>query len=281
MTEIGKEHQLIRQYLLGQLTDQEQERLEELFMTDGEYREEVLIVEEELIEDYLDDFLSTEDKGRVASHFLSTPQQMQRLEVAKALGRYSANRPTASTEVPSSQSDESTRRRPTTVSSTSFFRKPIVVYALAAVLLVGALAGAWSLLSKWRRPDFGSEFAVLNSREAKSRKPDRVVTLFPGMLRGNQLLKVSPDGREQILELNLALGPGEYSGYRVTLRGGNIPEQYSANNLEPSVSDAGRFVPVRIHTTHLTPGDYVLELAGLTPEGTFEGIADYGFRISN
>jgi hypothetical protein len=51
--------------------------------------------------------------------------------------------------------------------------------------------------------------------------------------------------------------------------------------LETIVSNDGRFVPVRIPAAHLAPGDYFLELAGLTPAGAFEGVADYRFRISN
>lgn len=281
MREIGKEDELIRQYLLGQLTDQEQQRLEKRFMTDGEYREEVLIAEEELIEDYLDDSLSTEDKRRVVSHFLTTPQQKQRLEVAKALGRYSANRPIANPGLSSSGWKGRAPGRPTTMIGRSFFTKRIVIYALAAVVLLGALAGSWSLLNRWRRPDFGRDFTLLNSRDGKGKKPDRVVTLFPGTLRGGQSLQVSPGNRDQIIEFNLALGPDRSSSYRVTLRGGARSEQYSVDGLEPTISNAGRLVPVRIPTAHLTPGDYSLELAGLTPGGTFEGVADYAFRISN
>jgi hypothetical protein len=281
MREIGKDHDLIRQYLLGRLTDEEQERLEKRFMTDGEYREEVLIVEEELIEDYLDDSLSTEDKGRVDSHFLSTPQQMQRLGVAKALDRYTANLPVASAEVSPNKLEDSLPARPTTASRTSFVKKRVVVYALAAVVLIGALAGVWSLFSRWRQPDFGHEFALVNGPEGKNRIPDRVVTLFPGTLRGGESLKVSPDGREQMVELNLALGPGRYNSYRVIIRGGNLSGQYSIDNLRPTISNAGTFVPVRIPTSHLASGDYSLELVGLTSEGAFEGVADYSFRIAN
>ncbi|HEV7681497.1 MAG TPA: hypothetical protein VGO68_05210 [Pyrinomonadaceae bacterium] len=281
MKEIGKEHNLIRQYLLGKLTETEQERLEELFMTDPEYREEMLIVEEELIEGYLDNSLSLEDKGRVASHLLSTSEQVQRLEVARALNRYCADRPTASVATTENQLNDRVPDRPTMVSSSSVFRKRVVVYSLAAVLLAVALAGIWSLLSTWRDPDFGREFALLNSREGRSRKPDLVVTLFPGTLRGSESVKVSPGGRENTAELMLVLTSGGYSSYRVTLRGGNIQEQYSVSNLEAVLSNNGRSVPVRISTTHLAPGDYFLELAGLTPTGAFEGVADYRFRLSN
>ena len=75
----------IRQYLLGHTSGEEREQLEERFISDPEYNEEMLAIENELIEDYLANALSDEDRKSFTEHFLSTPQQIQKLKIAEAL----------------------------------------------------------------------------------------------------------------------------------------------------------------------------------------------------
>jgi hypothetical protein len=280
MSSVDKERDVIRLYFLGQLTEEERQRLEEQFMTDRDYQEEVLIVEEDLIEAYLDDSLSNEEKESFAAHLLSTPQQRQRLEIARALDRYCAQSPTADVQVADVQLSDD-HSRPPTISSTSFFRRPVVAYSVAAVLLVGIFAGAWWLFIRWRQPDFAREFALLNSRQGGSQKADLIVKLFPNTPRGDAAPKVAPHRQTDVVELQLALPPDDHRRYRVKFRGGNIPGVVSVTDLEPTVSPAGRVVPVKLRTSHLTPGDYFLELGGQTSEGVFESLADYRFRVSN
>src|SRR5216684_4191460 len=118
MSSVDKEREEIRLYLLGHLTEEERERLEEQFVTDRDYQEEVLIVEEELIEDYLGDSLSAQDKERFTAHLLATSQQRHRLEVAQALNRYCANPPTVNAPVAEGQLNDSAFGRRTIIGST-------------------------------------------------------------------------------------------------------------------------------------------------------------------
>jgi hypothetical protein len=280
MSPVDKEREVIRLYFLGQLSEEERERLEMQFVTDADFQEGMLIVEEELIEDYLADSLSAEDKQSFDSHLRSTPQQRQRLEIAGALNRYCAKRPLPKVSADDSKLSDSDPVGLPNVGSKSFFQRSAVAYSLAAVLLVGAVVGAWSLFGRWRRPDFHRELVLLNGPQGRDAKADVVVKLFPDALRGDESLKSVPQRQSGFVEIQLALPPGEHSSYRVTLRGGSIPDGVSVSNLEPGVS-AGRVVPVKIPTGHLAPGVYFLELAGVTPEGTFEGVTDYRFRVSD
>jgi hypothetical protein len=278
MSSVDKERAAIRLYFLGQLPEEERERLEMQFVTDDEYQEEVLIVEEELIADYLADSLSSEDQQVFASHLLWTPQQRQRLEIARALDRYCAKQPEPSVSLHDNRlSDSDAGGRPNT-GNRSFFVRPVVAYSLAVVLLVGAVVGGWTLFSSWRRPTFDRELALLNSPQGNNRKPDLTVKLFPDAHRGDESIKSVPKRQTDIVEIQLALPPGKHISYRVTVRGGNIPGGVSVSNLGVS---AGSVVPVKIPIVPLTPGDYFLELSGLTPEGTLESITDYRFRVSN
>jgi hypothetical protein len=88
---------IIRKYLLGLLTEDEQERVEERLLVERDFFEQVNIVEDELIDEYLDDSLS--EKERFVTYFLAAPQQRQKLKRAQALKRY------ISTEVAPSEAE--------------------------------------------------------------------------------------------------------------------------------------------------------------------------------
>ncbi|HEV2798885.1 MAG TPA: hypothetical protein VGW12_00210 [Pyrinomonadaceae bacterium] len=87
---------MIREYLLGQLSDEEQERVEERLMTDQDFFEQAMMAETELIDDYLAGDLAEAESFE--NYFLSAPQQRQRLRAATIFQRYVSE--SASAEVP-------------------------------------------------------------------------------------------------------------------------------------------------------------------------------------
>jgi hypothetical protein len=88
---------MIREYLLGQLSDEEQQRIEERLIADKDFFEQVMIEETELIDDYLAGALV--ERESFINHFLSTPQQLQKVRTAAALREYTSE--SAPEEVPS------------------------------------------------------------------------------------------------------------------------------------------------------------------------------------
>src|SRR5918996_3861202 len=76
---------LVREFLLGKLADEEHERIEDLFLTDSHAREKVLAIEQELIDDYLEDSLSEEDKERFLSRYTQTDEQRRKLRITKSI----------------------------------------------------------------------------------------------------------------------------------------------------------------------------------------------------
>lgn len=61
-------------YLLGELPEEEQLRLEERFFTDDEYYQQLLALEDELLYDYAAGGLSSEQRVKFEQRFLSSPQ---------------------------------------------------------------------------------------------------------------------------------------------------------------------------------------------------------------
>ena len=256
---------LIRRYLLAQVSDAERESLEGQFMTNVDFQEQVLVAEEGLIEDYLDDNLPAQDRLAFDDRYLSSAYQRERLEVAQALKRHGEKTSTATPgEAP---------RVPA-----GLFGHRAAVYATAAVVLFVVILGGWFLLRNSGQ-GFGQQFVALNSRGATD-NPDLTLTLYPDTLRGNEIPGIR-QGRDKVVELSLVLSSHEHQAYRVTLRSANSSDSYSVSNLEAKVSSTGARVPVKVPAKDLATGEYLLELSGLSANGTYESLADYAFRVND
>jgi len=77
----------IRRYLLRDptFTDEEIGELEELMLEDERYFERVMLVEDELIEDYQRNALSPDERQRFNKYFLVTPERREKLAYVEAL----------------------------------------------------------------------------------------------------------------------------------------------------------------------------------------------------
>lgn len=292
----------IRRYLLGYASDEEQEQLEEHLITDSEYREQVLVIENELIEDYLANALSDEERERFIQHFLSTPQQIQKLKIAEALNQYFAVEAAAHSPPLPRESQQSAGAKPVRA---SFLRRrnPIATLALAAAVLLVIFGGAWLLIDRWRRPspvvqeqdrdrEFQRELARLNnSRGSGNGSPSTTetpksealtLTLSPVTLRGGgDLPAVVLPTRADILQLLLVLPTGEYKNYRVVLQKSGDARRFTVDDLAAGTTGSGKAVVLKIPTNYLSRGDYMLELSGSNAEGRFEPAGGYIFHVTN
>lgn len=81
---------MIREYLLGRLEADSElvERIDEQIFTDPEFSVSLDIIEDEIIEEYLDGSLSPEDAQAVETHFLRPPERQRKLKTARLLNRY-------------------------------------------------------------------------------------------------------------------------------------------------------------------------------------------------
>ncbi|MGH9843480.1 MAG: hypothetical protein ACREEM_32480 [Blastocatellia bacterium] len=72
-------------YLLGELPEEEQLRLEERFFTDDETYQQLLALEDELLYDYAAGGLSSEQRVKFERRFLNSPQARRKAELAGAV----------------------------------------------------------------------------------------------------------------------------------------------------------------------------------------------------
>lgn len=123
----------------------EQEQVEELLLTREEFYEELLIIEDELVDDYLRDKLSADEQKNFRQHFLSTPERYEKLRVARALKRYLDQR--AATETDTESKPASWWR-----ALPGYLSFPQMRVALPAMMILIAVAlGAFWIIKKSRQ----------------------------------------------------------------------------------------------------------------------------------
>lgn len=292
-----EEQSWIRRHLLGELTDQEQAQLEEQFISDSQYREKVLVIEDELIEDYLADNLSEEEKERFLHHFLSTPQQIEKLKIARALNQYfSVEGVAASSAAPFYDRERLNGAEPAPSRFLRLRNLPIAL-ALVALLLVAIFVGSQFLLER-RRPqeqllegqelvqEFQRELTRLNNPrspvQGTPNDTDAMLRLSSISLRGaGKLSEVTLHTRAGVVQLLLTLPADEYKRYRVVLQKSGEANRLTVDDLVSENMEGGKTVMLKIPSKHLSRGDYLLELNGLSAEGHAEAVGGYSFRILN
>lgn len=83
----------MRQYLLGQLSEPDEEQVELRLLSDADYAEEFDIIADDLIDEYINNRLSEGDRTNFEQYFLSAPERRQKLEFERALRSYGSRTP--------------------------------------------------------------------------------------------------------------------------------------------------------------------------------------------
>src|ERR1700755_1490119 len=67
----------IRQYLMGELSEEGREQVERRLLSEDDYFEELLIAEEELADDFVGERLDDAESAKFSRRFLSVPELRQ------------------------------------------------------------------------------------------------------------------------------------------------------------------------------------------------------------
>ncbi len=128
---------LIKRYLLAAVSEDEREQVEKRLMSDDDFFQQINLVEDELVDQYLDGELSEADRRRFEVSFLCAPERQHKLRFARALRTYAAG---AAHEGASRQKPE---KKPALRSLLDILKPTRVAlgYALAVALLI-LVAGA-------------------------------------------------------------------------------------------------------------------------------------------
>lgn len=262
----------IKGYLLGHIAEEDESEVEARLLTDRAFYEELSVVEDELIDQYLRGALSPSDRQSFESHFVKSSERQQKVRFAKALKKYVSVTADQSETNPAEVAIPSDSREIVTVvsaprrSSIFPFSRPLVSYALAAAILIFVGAGL---------------FMVLRDRAGSGRV--LAIDLTPGAVTrdGGEVKQVSLTRDVESVRLQLALPKNEYQSYEAALRDSSLRTLFTAKDLKPQVSDSKAAVIVDVKADLLSPGDYRMQLSGTTTAGRSESVATFPFTIRN
>lgn len=251
----------MRAFLLGTLDEDHKTQFEERILIEPGVYEELLVVEEELIDQYVAGDLSAPEQQQFESHFLITAERQKNLRFGKLLQKY------ANSHL------DLTEESPLPIQPVSLPRTP--VRRLAWVGIFAAILGCAGIIFVR---------GLVNKREAASvhQTIPRVVTvtLLPGSTRteGSNAPRVivSPKGAEVKLELELT-NP-TFRNYKSELFRGNKSLKIS-DELRIEAKGEQRVVPFTVTGEMLSPGDYQVKLSGVSDSGADEFINNYSFRV--
>lgn len=279
MNEIEQNEMLARRYLLGELDDEGREQFEVRLVTDPQFREEVTMVEDELVDDYVSNALTAAERERFALHYLRTPQQVQKFRITKALSEHSDAHHTPRPLAPhGARASYLARLRDFIRALRAGKLWRLALATVVGLVLVGALGAA--LL---RLRDARGEIARLremNERPEAAPSPVYAVELSPVLVReaAEPASFALPAGAGAV-QLRLRGAWGAYPSYRATLRT-DEGEVFTLEGLRGQQTGGGREVVVNIPPEYLGRRDYQLKLSGLAESGQYEDVADYTFRVS-
>lgn len=128
---------VLRMYLLGNLRDTaEMRRIEEQMLLDDDFFEKLSVAEDNLIEDYLDDNLTSIERERFDNFFLDSPERIQNLRQIKNLRKYAAQFAARKFEKPA-------REKRRFFDWRGLFAPAAVRFAVGALILAAAGFGIW------------------------------------------------------------------------------------------------------------------------------------------
>ena len=271
---------LLREFLLGTVADEEQERIENLFLTDPDMKERVFAIEQELVDDYLENSLTPEDKERFVSRYARTDEQRRTLRISKSIRDWAVTE--AKAPQPAASSGSILSRLAARLRLNPRLIVPIAVTTVVVVVVAILLLN--SFIEQRRRFAIQQELARLNSPESMREIPSQMVSLElrPGTVRSDaQQAELNKGPSVRFFELRLVrFQETRYSTYRVEVRRVGGDEEFTIPNLQ-AADEGGNVIRVRLSEHMLKRGHYLINLTGIANDGALGQPEEYSFAVSD
>jgi hypothetical protein len=293
---------LIRRYLLGDVSAEERSHIEDEYFADADFFEGMVAAENDLIDSYSRGRLSDSEREHFERKCKGSPDQLARIDFAKALAQV----------VESEKAAASAGRSSLWSTRVSFFRLPRLqlawAFGVATVLVMGlsvlgiqyyelrkelrderanatrlqqegevlrAQVAALSENPQTQRGEEGGQIAKLETPAELSFR------LLPGATRGG------PAGEDLVLprnggwvRLEMVLDRDEFRTYEAVLQTAEGKDVLRANGLKSASIGGVRVVLWRVQSGKIQPGDYAVRLRGEKNDGSIEEADAYSLTVS-
>lgn len=267
---------LLRQFLLGKVDDREQQRIESMFVTGALSKERVVAAEQHLLDDYLDDTLTPEERARFLAQYGETPAEQRKLRIAKSIQDWAASSADVTAVAVAGESSRRSRLRE------RFRLKPVFMVPIAVSVIAIVLAAVW-LNSRWQQRNkhvtMQQELARLNTPSALRDVPTQTpaLTLTPGSVRSAEAEReLTPPGDTESVDLHLVWTQKQYPSYQATIRRFGDDESFTIPGLQ---GDSRNIIRLRLPTRFLSRGLYQIEISGVGVGGATSPPEEYKFVV--
>ena len=293
-----KDEAVLRKYLLGDMSPEEQEEIELWLMSNDDAYCLLEAAEDDLIDDSLSGRLAPRDLDRFQNHFLVAPERQRKLQFSRSFGRAidAATQPVR-LEFPS---------RPGLLDFLRF--RPAFVYATSALIVILLTGNVWSLLKVAelqrelgsvtsqvtelgrdrddlkRQLDESQAAALALQAAIPPPKPSAApvllaMNLVPGITRSsNEIPTITLTSNASSVRFSLALLDDNFTVYRVSLMNVDSREIWTQSKVSPTAARDGKTIVLNVPAEVLSSGDFSFSLMGVPDSGTPESIARYYFR---
>jgi hypothetical protein len=302
---MSKQEQIIRRYLLGELSESEQATLEQQYFDDQKIFEHVVQVENDLVDKYAHGLLPPATSERFEKYYMAHPQRKERAKFAEAL----AARVEETKAVQPVSADSSWWNRFSVAKGAPRFAWGFSI----AVVLFAAMAGWFFIDTRRLRQELARIESERVTREQRERNLQQQVT--NEQLRTQQLseelerlrtqqgasptseeraltfatlsltitgtrgfdgsrpvpLRI-PDGTEQV-RLLLSLRENNYDKYQVVIQSASGSQIFSSRLIAAPNKKTNAKLSVVIPAQRFTAGGYIFTLRGSTPSGELEDVS--------
>jgi hypothetical protein len=278
----------IREYLFGRLDSHLElvESIDEQILTDPEFSMSVDVIEDEIIEEYLEGSLSSEDRQAVERHFLRPPERQRKLKTARLFSRYiEAESRNLKTEQPAPVRSlfKSFRLGSALLSFRTFAEMTAAIVFVASILILSnqrreldmAIKQMDQQLSQERQRSAASSQQLQHVLQSLQPAIAMLNLVRPGLQRGAlELPEVKLNSGTRVLHVEVALSSKSPGKYRVQLRNtGKV--LWSQDGVDATAVPGGAILKLDIPADVLPQGTG--ELAVSPSEG---GTISYWFSVS-
>jgi hypothetical protein len=158
------DEEALKRYLLGELSEDEQSCQEERLLTEKHCYELLVLLEDDLVDDYLHGKLSPREKEGMEQRFLLSPRRQEKLRLAKDLKQYAVD--SACFERRDRSLDQPRGRIAALVSLRLFSRRITMALLTSAALLL--IAGLGALF--WEITTLRGRVEALNQEQVSARQ---------------------------------------------------------------------------------------------------------------
>jgi hypothetical protein len=284
MTNHPIDEQLMIDFLLGNLPDEEIERLDELSVTDDDFVNRLKTVEDDLIDAYVRGELPENTLSRFKSNYLRSPKRMEKVVFAETLQKLLNKTPIRQTQEP--------------INKPRWFNFPqrSLRWGLAAAAIVVLTFCGYLIFEnenlhnqlrqmqvekesfRYREQELQRQIAQLEHQSSNTDQGDVKLMAFnlsPPTRAINKIPLLTIPAGIDFVAFTLELDINDFSMYKVALKDpvtGKV--LWNSENLKPEKNS----VQVKIPTNLLKTQNYLLELSGISGSGAAEIISGYPFK---